>query len=72
MVPAFPGEADQNHPLKDQRLPAQGSFFKKPLRVTLPETNIFAPEFMDGWNTFSFPFGKPYFQVRAVSFRECI
>ena len=23
---------------------------------TLPETNIFAPE-MDGWNTFSFPFG---------------
>ncbi len=27
---------------------------------------------MDGWNTFSFPFGiSPYFQGRTVSFREC-
>ena len=25
---------------------------------------------MDGWNTFSFPFGMAYFQVRTVSFRE--
>ena len=27
---------------------------------------------MDGWNTFSFPFGMVYFQGRTVSFRECI
>ena len=26
---------------------------------------------MDGWNTFSFPFGMAYFQGRTVSFREC-
>ena len=26
---------------------------------------------MNGWKTFSFPFGMAYFQVRTVSFREC-
>ena len=42
---------------------------------TLPETNSSHLK-MDGWNTFSFPFGEfsAYFQGRAfaVSFRECI
>ena len=37
--------------------------------ITLPETNSSHPK-MDGWNTFSFPFGMAYFQVRTVSFRE--
>ena len=36
---------------------------------TLPETNI-APE--NGWLEDAFPFGKPYLQGRAVSFREGI
>ena len=35
--------------------------------ITLPETNI-APE--KWWLEDEFPFGKPYFQVRTVSFRE--
>ena len=35
--------------------------------ITLPEANI-APE--NGWLEYEFPFGKAYFQVRAVSFRE--
>ena len=35
--------------------------------ITLPETNI-SPE--NGWLEDSFPFGKAYFQGRAVSFRE--
>ena len=37
--------------------------------ITLPETNSSHLK-MDGWNTRPFPFGKPYFQVRIVSFRE--
>ena len=41
---------EQNHPLE---------------RVTLSETNIFAPE--NGWLGDYFPFGKAYFQGRAVS-----
>ena len=36
-------------------------------KPTLHETNI-APK--NGWLEYSFPFGKAYFQVRAVSFRE--
>ena len=37
-----------------------------------PETNEqLAPEFLDGKGRLSrFPFGKPYFQVQFVSFRE--
>ena len=35
--------------------------------LTPPTTNI-APE--NGWFGDYFPFGKPYFQGRAVSFRE--
>ena len=37
------------------------------LSITLPETNI-APE--NQWLEDYFPFGKPYFQGRTVSFRE--
>ena len=29
--------------------------------MTLPETHIFAPEVLDGWKTFSFPFGGPVY-----------
>ena len=37
---------------------------------TPPETNIFAPEVMDGWKTFSFPLGvRPIFRC-YVSLRE--
>ena len=36
---------------------------------TLPKTNSSHLK-MDGWNTFSFPFGMAYFQGRTVSFRE--
>ena len=32
-----------------------------------PETNM-APE--NGWLEDDFPFGKPYFQVRTLSFRD--
>ena len=39
------------------------------MRSTLPETNM-APE--NGWLEYVFPFGKAYFQVQTVSFRECI
>ena len=37
----------------------------------LPSLKLtFSPLKMNSWKTFSFPFGKPYFQVRTVSFRE--
>ncbi len=42
-------------------------------RIDLPslETNMFAPEWLDGWHTFSSSFwGPAYFQGRTVSFRE--
>ncbi len=35
--------------------------------TTLPETNL-APE--NWWLEYCFPFGKTYFQVQTVSFRE--
>ena len=37
-------------------------------RHTLLETSM---EPKNGWLEYKFPFGKPYFQGRAVSFREC-
>ena len=43
-------------------------------QISLPETNIFAPEKMDVWNTIdSFLLGPGLFFMRllAVSFREC-
>ena len=40
------------------------------LGITLPETNIFAPE--NGWLEDEFPFGMAHLQVRTVSFREGI
>ena len=39
--------------------------------VTLPETNSSHPK-MVGWNTIVSFWGPAYFQVQAVSFRECI
>ncbi len=40
--------------------------------TTLPETNSSPPR-MDGWKTFSFPFGTAYFAgASAVSFKEGI
>ncbi len=38
---------------------------------TLPETNSLHLK-MDGWNAIVSFWGRAYFQVRTVSFRECI
>ena len=54
-------DCDMKHITKQQAILAVPS-----LKLT------FSPLKMDGWNTFSFPFGMAYFQGRAVSFRECI
>ena len=43
----------------------------QPWGITLPGTNSL-PLKMDGWNTIVSFWGPAYFQVRTVSFRECI
>ena len=46
----------------------QGSCCKFTDYITLPETNIFAPE--NGWLEYYFPIGMTYFKGRTVRFRE--